>query len=199
MMRPHSPDIRIITALPAEAKPINHHFSLQRDNRITAFPLFRNEELMLVVSGVGQQAAAAATQWLHGHSPPRHNSLWINIGIAGHATRELGQAILADRVCNDQGADISIATPAVPAFARATVVTVAQPTADYPDDRIYDMEAFGFISVASRLLPPGAGQCLKIISDNRDNPMRSISAKLVSGLISDQIDTLVELIEHWDI
>ena len=87
----------LVVALPAEARTINRHFGLVRDTRAKEFPLYRGRALAAVVSGVGQQAAERATRWLGGQSTAQKTN-WINVGIAGHSERTIGETLLASEI-----------------------------------------------------------------------------------------------------
>ena len=53
--------VHLITALPAEAKPLVSRFNLKRVQPERAFPVYRNQHISLVVSGVSKTNAAAAS------------------------------------------------------------------------------------------------------------------------------------------
>ena len=188
--------IRLVVALPAEAKPINHQLGLVRDNRTDAFPLYRNNNIALVLCSPGKLAAAEATRWLAGYLPSAENTLWLNIGIAGHPTRELGEALLAGSVSDGyQGATLQTVPPGGFHCPTAPLVTLSEPGFDYSRACLLDMEGFGFFSTAVDFAPPERVQCLKIVSDNRKNSATQISAKMVRDLMQQNLDTVQQLIE----
>ena len=84
--------VGLVTALPAEAKPLNGHYSLIRDNSVKHTPLYRNGTMTLVVSGVGKKAAYDATSRL-AELLGDIQAIWINLGIAGHPSRVIGEAV----------------------------------------------------------------------------------------------------------
>ena len=198
-MKPLASDLRIITALPAEAKPINRHFGLERDNRITQYPLYRTEGIMLIISGVGQADVATAACWLQSQYPINERTRWLNIGIGGHIYRHLGEIIIASQVCNENLECYDIPTSEPSPCDSQQVMTVEQPLSHYPGDWVYDMEAYGFIKALSGSIASGSVQCMKIISDNQDNPVTNISGKMVSKLISEQLETIDKLVQQWGI
>ena len=74
--------INIVVALPAEARPLLDHFRLRDKQHNTAFPIYRNTDMALIVSGPGKVAAAAATALLAGNRDTPATSAWLNVGIA---------------------------------------------------------------------------------------------------------------------
>ena len=189
-------DIRIITALPSEAKPINHHLGLARNQHVDAFSLFDNQQIKLIISGIGSAAATDVITWFETHYPSTPQTRWLNIGIAGHATRPLGDAVLVQRAFNQLGQQLEVSTPVDPPCDPIDLLTVEHPLPDYPDERIYDMEAYHFFDKL-RQATPGTVQALKVISDNRDSPIEHISGKLVRELIRNQLDKLDAILAYW--
>ena len=188
-------DTRIVVALPAEAKPVNRHFGLVRDNRAEDYPLYRSEAVMLIVTGIGSEAAAEATRWLCNYQPVSDQTRWINLGIAGHPALPIGEALLAHTVSNAEGGElIRIELPRCRPCDTAPLVTRSRPELEYSAEALFDMEAYGFLRAALEASPPGQAQCLKIISDNLQNPVERINAKLVQELIGQRLGTLGALI-----
>ncbi len=176
--------IRFVVALPAEARPLIEHYRLRR--RANApFPVYENDSAALVVSGIGPDRAAAATSCLHALTGGRVTA-WLNVGIAGHAERALGEAVLADRI-RDHGSARSWYPPLLfdTRCASASVLTVSCPLPDYPEDWLVDMEASGFYEAACRVGTAELAQVLKVVSDNAAHPTTQIRAKTVERLIGD--------------
>ena len=87
--------LRLVVALSAEARPLIEHYRLERDSEARAFKVFRRDDVALVVAGLGKVAAAAATSFLHLAAGGGRNAVWLNVGIAGHGSRAVGEAVLA--------------------------------------------------------------------------------------------------------
>ncbi|MFQ5995162.1 MAG: hypothetical protein ACE5K1_08690 [Acidiferrobacterales bacterium] len=182
--------IHFVVALPAEARPLIDRYRLRRRHAVGPFPVYEAETTALIVSGVGKIAAAAATTYMHGLSG-HPNDGWLNIGVAGHAERELGQAALAHRII-DQATGRSWYPPLVFAAPCETdaVLTVDQPTQTYAQPALYDMEASGFWQTACRFSTAELVQCLKIVSDNAAHPAVNVSADSVQALIEQQLESI---------
>lgn len=191
------PVVNLVTALPAEAKPIVSWFKLKRLLPERGFTLYRNQHISLAVSGVGKANAAAACAFLHAMSGcPRH-AIWINMGIAGHARREVGEPLLAHRVRDAASGQVwypplSFRLPC-PSDA---LETRDLPGFDYEHDYTIDMEASGFYPTALRFSTAELVHCLKIISDNASSPGRGMDGKTVTRLIGSQMDLLDELLQR---
>lgn len=205
--------ICLVVALPAEARPLIDAFKLQRHTSITGFPVYTNKEsTSLVVSGIGRLASATATAYLQGllQDFPDQNNIttgWLNIGIAGSGTLSVGDDILAHRIT-----DLTTQQSFYPGLCfeppcvTADVVTGDSPETAYPEtanpetsntgNTVYDMEAAGFYSAASRFSTAEIIHSYKIISDNKLQSVENITENFATGLISNKLDNLNKIITH---
>lgn len=192
--------IRLVAALPAEARPLIRHYGLQRQPGQTDFPVYQRGELALTVAGVGKTSAAAATDYLHRRAGSEPHAGWLNIGIAGHRSHPVGSGFLVHRIADHAGGRTFY-----PPFAlrtrlrREALVTVDRPAGGYPDSGLVDMEASGFYATASRFASREIVQCFKVVSDNPRTPADTITARGVSELIGGQlaiIDAIVTEIRN---
>ncbi len=190
--------INIVTAFPGEARPLIDHLGLtDRDSR-GPVSLYRNATHRLVISGAGKTRAAAATAWLQAIDTVK-NAAWLNIGIAGHASRPVGAGVLAHRI-TDHGTGKSWYPPQVHGLTLATdnLITVDKPETAYPEHALYDMEAAGFYPVACRSTSAELVQCYKIVSDNRDSSVAGITPKSGAALIADRLADITTLVTALD-
>jgi adenosylhomocysteine nucleosidase len=187
--------ISIVTALPAEARPLRDHFKLCDKLQNTAFPIYRNADTALIVAGPGKVAAAAATAMLASITAATTKSAWLNVGIAGHAQHAIGSAFIAHRI-SDQANGSRWYPPQTlePSLPTENLCTVDLPAANYPDDALCDMEASGFYPVACRFSSSELVQCLKIVSDNNVQPATAVTAKLCSQLVTDRLADIDQLV-----
>jgi nucleoside phosphorylase len=189
----------LIVALPAEARPLAGHYKLRDKSASGPFSVFRNDTMALAVSGIGKLAAAAATAYLHGRLHRDGPAAWLNIGIAGHASRTLGDGVIAHRI-TDHASGQNWYPPQVLGLGIVTdnLLTVDSPQLDYRDGLMYDMEASGFYQTACRCTTAELVQCFKVISDNRDQPATAVTANDCADLISsclDRIDRVVDMLQ----
>ena len=188
--------INIIVAIPPEAKPINQHLKLVRDNRYDSFPLYRNNNIALVISGYGKQKSAAATTWLHQINNSNSDGIWINVGIAGHPTHRIGDAFLADAILDQANGDSwSLPTATTLPCPTEKVFSVDEIDNSYINDGLVEMEAAGFYRSALECATPDRIHCLKVVSDNHDNPTSDLNGKIVSNLIHNHLNILDTLIK----
>ncbi len=182
--------LNFVVALRAEAKPLIGHYDLVRRSDDT-FPIYDNQDIALIVSGVGKIVAAAATGYLHAKTEGRSCGAWLNIGIAGHGRRAIGDGVLAHKI-TDQVTGRSWYPPLTFELPCPSdnLVTVDKPEAEYGGDGLYDMEATGFYATACRCNTAELVHCYKIVSDNRLTSTEAISGKTVQALIAQQLDKI---------
>jgi hypothetical protein len=187
--------INIIVAFPAEARPLAGHFRLRETDSNGPFPVYRNDTLCLAVSGIGKVACAAATAWLQGINRDQPPAGWLNIGIAGHASHNIGAAYIAHRI-TDQANGRSWYPPQVHGFRLPSenLLTVDVPETTYRHDALYDMEAAGFYPIACRGTTAELVQCFKIVSDNRNRPVTRVDTGRYSELVSGQLGDIEILV-----
>ncbi len=188
--------LNLLVALPSEARPINQLLNLRRLQPDGDLPLYGREDIVLVLTGHGMQAAEAGVRYLH-QCNQTNDACWLNIGIAGHAELPLGQAMIASEIIAPAAAknwklDYPMDLPCI----QGTIQTVFQPVSDYPDQSAYDMEASGFVATALEYVPISKIHVLKIISDNLDNPSHGINAKMVRTLIQGQSILIKQLVKR---
>ena len=187
--------INIVVALPAEARPLLDHFRLRDRQHNTAFPIYRNTDMALIVSGPGKVAAAAATALLAGTGTSHTRAAWLNIGIAGHAHHAIGSGYIAHRI-TDSATGKSWYPPQIHDLSTPTesLFTVDRPEDDYPTAALYEMEASGFFPVACRFSSSELVQCFKVISDNRTQATTAVTAKLCAQLIAARLADIEQLV-----
>lgn len=191
------PLIHVVTALPAEARPIVRRFGLVPSGGAPG-RLFRGDGIELIVSGVGAAASAAAVGRLAG-AAGRRPKAWLNVGIAGHREAPLGSPCLASKVVQ-ASTGRSWYPPAVfdPPCAGGTVCTVEGVERALVGDAYYEMEAAGFYAAALRFATAEAIQVLKVVSDNRDAPPERLTSRAVEELIEANLAIVEALVDEID-
>jgi len=188
-----SPLFNFVVALPAEAKPLIAHFGLKRKQPDGDFPIYQNGSISLVRSGVGKEVSEQATRFLLDNPNQQEEIIWINLGIAGHASRQIGDMVLAQCISDEDSKEQwNIPSCHNPPCELETLTTLSQPEFDYTRPGAFDMEAAGFLSALE-----GNGYCLKIISDNSHQPGHGIKAKWVSQLIKEQLNKIDQLMSQF--
>ncbi len=180
--------INLIVALPAEAKPINQHFGLKRIQPDGDYPIYRNDDIQLVLSGPGAEHAANACRSMINSG----DDYWINIGIAGHPTAAVGELFQANRVVDHTtGKHWNLRCQHQ---LQSPLITVDGAVTDYPENALYDMEAAGITSLRAERNQLSHIIILKIVSDNLQNPTTQITGRLVKSLINSQLATIGKII-----
>lgn len=191
--------MRLLVALAPEARPLIDHFRLRRRAGTDAYPIYENDAMGLVVSGVGKVRAAAAVAYLHALRGPVADSPWLNVGIAGDRARAVGTGVLAHRI-RDAATQKNWYPPLVftPPCETTGVLTVDAPARAYPDNWAVDMEAAGFYPTACQFSTAELVHCLKIVSDNNDTPMEAVSAKAAKALVAQKLDVIETLVDELE-
>lgn len=90
--------IFIYTALPCEAKPLVKHFGLKKNVNIEPFAVFFNQDICLIVTGLGKSAMAAGVAYTQALFASVEHPVIVNIGIAGHKEHAVGSLFLIDKI-----------------------------------------------------------------------------------------------------
>jgi nucleoside phosphorylase len=184
--------IKLVVALKPEADPIIAHYGLERIE--DAFPIFRSDEATLIVSGVGKSSAAAATAYLQTKTEGAPLGAWFNVGIAGHRARPLGTSCMAREIVDlASGKRWRLETPKVN-LPTDTVWTTDRAETSYENDGLYEMEAAGFLTAATRFSPIGLIQCFKVVSDNQSSSTDRITPSRVRTLLEEALPKLTKAV-----
>ncbi len=189
--------INIFCALPCEAQPIIQYFKLTELKQFNLFRIYqsKDKEINLTVSGIGKLNAAAAVSYQHACINTDPGDIWLNIGVAGHATIDVGEARLINKITDEQD-DINW-FPQInfkPPCDSEALITIDKPSGDY-QDALFDMEASGFYRMAIRLGSAELIHCLKIISDNDEQPTSTVNADDVKKIIATHKETIKNLLD----
>lgn len=127
----------IVTALKPEAQAFVEKYKLQK-SELGNFTLFSNQVMMLIISGLGVENAALATQTLINHFDITDEDIYLNTGIcAADKKYEIGELIEIGSISyNSQTYKIS--------QEKLPTITCLDEEADEAKYEIVDMESFGF-------------------------------------------------------
>lgn len=200
MTRTHRHDLQIrrclLTALPCEARPLLDHFRLRSLAEVPGFRCYARDDVLLVVSGIGRTAAAAAVATVEARYPEQ-DKVWLNLGIAGHRSLALGTLLWVGKAQEAAGGR-SWYPPPVPGLdlPAAHLLTVDRPHKDYPADALVDMEAAGFFDAGLRFRSIELLQSLKVVSDNAGGGFDDIDSKRVETLIRPHVPVAQTILEQ---
>lgn len=165
------PFVRALGLKPAESKP---------------YPIWKNDQYGLIVSGMGSGAMACAVGYFCGRYRPRG---LLNVGIAGHSQHAIGKGFLVDACYSGDARILPSITWKMPS---ASLLTVDAPT--HHEEHMTDMEGFAFFEAAGRFLTIESIQSYKIISDNA--PMDVPAKNWVEELIAPHLETVREILQQ---
>lgn len=186
--------LNLVIALKAEATPLINHLEMKRFQPIGPLPLYQASGVDLVVSGPGRSSVESGVAYLHEIAPPGSNPVWVNIGICGHGSLDVGELLLADKVIEQNGDCWHLNTAFRTPLNSGPLSCVIAPQAEYEPQMAYDMESSGFIAALTSIASPDDLHIIKIVSDNPQCGHEKISGKGVRALITQQLDQISELI-----
>ena len=190
MTEPENVPVFIVTALQSEANPLIDKYRLKPVQR-RPFREFGNDHIRLIISGMGKVNAAAATAALLHNDKGRERGICLNIGIAGHGSLSLGKLFIAHRISDSgTGTDWYPQMTFNPSCESSRLVTLDEPSADYPKNTGLDMEASAFYPIATRYVTAELCQVLKVVSDSPNNAMEKLDKHRISALINDRVDDI---------
>lgn len=186
--------VHFCIALPCEAQCVIRHFGMKRYGGHGSAQFFEGERTRLAVTGIGQLASAIATTALGARFPDK-NAIWVNLGICGHKNAPIGSRFIANRLESPLSRDrLYPQLPLKSDFAGISLRTLDQPTIDYPEHVAVDMEGFGFYKAALAFTSTEFVHCIKIVSDNADNPAKEAFDKtFVSELVESNLPQIASL------
>ncbi len=189
--------IHFVIALLPEAQPLIDYYHLKALPNSEPFKVYEGDDKRLIVSGVGKVQSASAATFLHVFSGGLRNQIWMNVGIGGHVSHNLSEGILAHKITDQVSGEswyppIAFETPC----PTEAVLTVEQPETHYQGPWIYEMEAAGFYSAATRFSTAELVQCFKIVSDNSQSSTKKVSPALAKRLIGNNLQTIDTILKH---
>jgi hypothetical protein len=179
----------IVTALDAEARPLIDARSLKRDYALP-YPLYRNDETLLLISGMGKTNALMAVSALLGWRRPEEGDCLINIGICGAPSDyAIGEALLIHQIRESERSFYpDILYPH--SLREASLMCVDAPL-NAPCDSPVDMESSAVFRAAERFFQLHRMAFIKIVSDHCD-PL-SVSKEGSIALIRERLGALDEV------
>ena len=190
--------INIIAATQGEAEPVISALKVKRQS--TTLNCYQTDDINLVVCGIGKCNTATACGWLAHYcqttaTDGSQSDAWLNLGIAGHQTAELGKCLVAHKITDLACEKVWFPHRVFTNTASADLVTVDQPLAGYIPDCLHDMEASAFVESARKFSDAELVQSLKIISDNTANPLSKVDKGMARKLIANNINSILECID----
>ena len=184
-----------ITALHCEAKPVIDFYRLKKSPSHRGFDLYQNDDMCLVVSGIGKTSAAAATAWVAALQSIHTSIAWVNLGIAGAANHDIGSAFWINKItCKSTQQHYYPVPTFTTGFNASACTTLDEASNVYHPETLFDMEASGFFSTATRFSSAELIHCLKIVSDNQ-NQQPGFDKAVISAQINRHIDSIDKFVK----
>jgi len=195
-MKPKQPMLTIMVALNCEAKP---WVDLYRLKKVCDRPflMYSKEGLNveIVITGIGALAMSTAVGWAAGRrSSGETDRVWLNLGIAGHMDRPLGEAVRVH--CFIDASDLRRHySPLTASWGGDSdaLISVNAPGDSYPDDAMVDMEGLAFYQATSMFTPSELIASIKVISDNSENNVEDLNASKITQLMRAHLESVNRL------
>jgi len=174
----------ILCAFEIEARALIDRYKLQK-GKSGPYKIFSNEDILVFISGMGQDNAVEAIQNMLLNFPNTHKDIFINLGIcAAQSSYEIGE-ILQIKKLKDEEASHLLKTP------DSGIKTVSCFSSKVPLDRpvnedIAEMEAMSFYTNIREYYEAKNISFLKVVSDhfNPNKPDKQFIISLIQKNIS---------------
>ena len=194
----------ITTATPSEAKPLITFFEL-KPLKPSLFKMYGNDQITLLIGGVGTLKMAIATTYALQIFDPKNIRHIFNIGICGGVdeTLPLGTLFLINKITDPYTGkslypDILLTHPLREASISSFATPIAKSQREGIATTLVDMEATGFFQAAQKFLPLHYITLLKIVSDHLlDDASNVITPNAIETLFTPHLERLQELITHY--
>ena len=179
----------IVTALKPEAQAFVDKYKLQKD-KLGNFTIFKNQIMMLIISGLGVKNAMFATQTLINHFDITDDDIYINVGICAASDKyEVGELINIDTIkyhsqkykINDNDDN------------NETILECLDEEAHEVKYEIADMESFGFYDAVIHSPAIKNIFIFKVVSDHFEP--QKVTKEKTKSLIFNVIDDINETIK----
>lgn len=193
--------INIVCAMYPEASLLIKHYMLKRIEN-SAFQIYENSDnnVRLVISGVGRIAVATAVGMICGRYQLKNNEYIINFGVAAGAGEFEKEVFLINKITDDSCnrtfyPDMLIASN----LAEAEVTTVDEVITNVGEivnkgERILiDMEATAIYQAAIHFVGPHRISFLKLVSDSGETG--KFTPEAIENMISNKLTDIVAYID----
>jgi len=189
--------MNFVIAFQAEAKPLIDHLDLKKVEG-AQLPCFQSDEHNLVICGMGKAWARQGAEYLIAQQEEK-NLPWLNLGIAGHGSLDLGTAFLAGKIEDDESKEVFFP----PLIFRqdlpvSPLISCKEPSSKYLPEYGYDMEAHAFYKALAGHSLRELIQVVKIVSDNPCSPLEQVNPKMASKWIEQNIESVLQLVREME-
>ncbi|TYQ12787.1 UNVERIFIED_CONTAM: nucleoside phosphorylase [Acetivibrio alkalicellulosi] len=191
----------IVTALMIEAAPIIEYYSLKKDMSVKAFQVYKNSDMVLIISGVGKIKSAMAVVHLLSiynkgskmdGSDVYSNDILVNIGLcgAGDSNYDIGRLLIINKVTDmDTGRDYYPDVFCGKNLPSVSLCCYSRPIKSKDMKVFCDMESAGIMEATKKFFYAHQVLILKVISDYL--APEKLDKKFLKSLIENNI-TLID-------
>ena len=186
--------IHFIVATSSESKLIIKKLKLKKIQPSSGFDFFYNDNFSMTITGLGKINSALGVAHTFFKFKDLSNSIWINIGLAGHEKEKIGTLILADKIY-----DHETKKSMYPFFIKdykikkLNCTCYAKPNFNY-NKSLSDMESSGFFLSANKYSTKELIHSLKIISDNKYDKIDFSNTKSIERLFEKNFDQIMSFV-----
>lgn len=151
--------IYIVTALKPEAQAFVDRYKLKK-GKLSGFTFFTNDNIRLIISGIGVENARSATQALINHFDIEQNDRFLNVGICGASERHPIGTLIEIGQINYKGICYTLHS-----YLENVIHCVSQEI-KHDKYEIVDMESFGFYDAIRHSPAIQNYHVFKVVSDH---------------------------------
>jgi len=175
----------IVTALKPEAQAFVDHYKLKK-SKLNNFTIFTNQNIRLIISGIGIEKARLATQTLIDNFDITDEDIYLNVGICAAAhDYAIGELIECGGVIYEELEYIFNADKPIIHCVRAEANTEIFP--------LLDMESYGFYDAVVHNPAIEKFYIFKVVSDHFEP--QKITKEQTKSLLFNVIDAINETIK----
>ena len=176
----------IVTALKPEAQAFVDKYKLKK-NKLQNYTLFQNENITLIISGIGAHSARLATQTLINNFDITDDDIYLNVGIcAAPSTHNIGELIEIGSVTY-RNTDYLF-------DAEKQTLTCKDEEAATEQKTIVDMESYGFYDAVIHNPAIKKFHILKVVSDHFKP--QTVTKENTKSLLFNVIDDINRVLQN---
>lgn len=184
--------IYVASALFCEAKPYIDTLGLKKDEAFSKIQVFKNDDVILTVTGTGILASAMNLSFVLGKYTPFPGDVFLNTGICGG--RDIGDTFVCNKVTlhSDRSRyfcpDMLYKTD----LEERELVTFDKPAAHIYENTLADTEGYGLAAATAPYFSAERMFFIKTVSDRGD--FEKVTPEYVSYLIGRNVEKILELV-----
>jgi len=177
--------VYIIIALKSEAQAFVDRYKLKKES-LEGYKIFKDDKMILIVSGIGVDRARLATQTLINYFDITDDDIYLNIGICGaDKSYKIGELIEIGNIEYEQQTY---------SFKKDIKTTISCFDIEVTEARynIVDMESFGFYDAVVHSTAIKRKYILKVVSDHFE-PIK-ITKESTKAVIFNKLDDINKIL-----